>query len=105
MSIVCYAGCKGIEFSRTQRKNSNKMVFTYLTVSGSLSPSTSMSHSELIGHSEAFIKSLNMSCVSFWKMITSPESTRLLGAFSVRKLLRQLVWKEVFALSLPILYY
>ena len=53
------------------------------------------------GDSEALIISINMSCVSFWKIIASPESTRFDYATSVRKALRALALKLVLVRKRP----
>jgi hypothetical protein len=59
MSMVYYAGCNGIEFSRTHLRNSKRTVLTYLTVRGGFP--WRMDTSGVIGHVEALIKSLKMS--------------------------------------------
>ena len=71
---------------------------TYLTLSFGASGSY-MSGSR--GFSEALMISLNISWVSFWKMIASPDKTLLDGADSVKKALIAFARNDVLALRRP----
>ena len=90
----CYwEGYCGIEFSSSVLKNSR---IIEVTKRGLRLPGASA----VSGCVDLSIISLKISSISFWKIISSPLRTLLLGANSIRMLLKAVDANVVFALSL-----